>query len=64
MVTKRASKPTPSRIVAVSVRLFREDVEAIKARARDRGISFADELRVMVHVSVKQRLEIGLGDGL
>jgi hypothetical protein len=55
-------KKAQSRIIAVSVRLFREDVEAIKERARERGISFADELRVLVHVSVKHRLESGFGD--
>ncbi|MHB8734632.1 MAG: hypothetical protein ACYC6M_04945 [Terriglobales bacterium] len=58
----RKAKREPSRIIAITARLFREDIDALKERARERGISFADELRVLVHVGVKHRMESGLGD--
>lgn len=53
-----------SRVAVVGCRLFKEDIAWLRARAKDHGISLADELRVLVRKIIKTYQAGGLGDDL
>lgn len=48
--------PLPAKLIAeVHARLFREDIEAIKASADRRGLPWQIALRMLVHRAIKEQ---------